>query len=206
MHEPNEPSMEQAILEAAERLFLEKGFALATTTEIARRAGCNQALVHYYFRTKERLFEAVFEKKARMYITALLQIGETELPFEEKMRKKIESHFDMLKENPKMSFLFLNELTTNPVRLTSMVEKYGDLPVSVVSQFQAELDKEFAKGRIRKIEASDLILSILSLNMILFLIMPILKSMTDLTPEQLDQILERRKQENVQMILRRLEP
>ena len=52
--------MEQAILRAAERLFLDKGFALTSTTEIAREAGCNQALVHYYFRTKENLFSKRF--------------------------------------------------------------------------------------------------------------------------------------------------
>jgi TetR/AcrR family transcriptional regulator len=59
-----ENTFEQAILEAAEKLFLEKGFAMTSTTEIAREAGCNQALVHYYFRTKAKLFDSVFEKKA----------------------------------------------------------------------------------------------------------------------------------------------
>ena len=66
--------MEQAILRAAERLFLDKGFALTSTTEIAREAGCNQALVHYYFRTKENLFEKIFEQKIRMLISNIFSI------------------------------------------------------------------------------------------------------------------------------------
>ena len=49
-------NMEQQILQCAEELFLEKGFSLVSTTDIAKKAGCNQALVHYYFRTKENLF------------------------------------------------------------------------------------------------------------------------------------------------------
>jgi len=61
-----EQPMEQTILEVAERLFLEKGFALTSTTEIAKEAGCNQALVHYYFRTKDNLFNTIFEQKFRM--------------------------------------------------------------------------------------------------------------------------------------------
>ena len=71
MNLPKDISTEQLILEAAEKLFLEKGFAMTSTTEIARVAGCNQALVHYYFRTKENLFQSIFENKFRMLISTL---------------------------------------------------------------------------------------------------------------------------------------
>ena len=74
-------NMEEAILDAATRLFLQKGFKATSTTEIAREAGCNQALVHYYFRTKERLFEAIFQQKIKFFVGALLDIGEEDLPF-----------------------------------------------------------------------------------------------------------------------------
>ena len=114
---------EQAILETAENLFLEKGFAMTSTTEIARIVGCNQALVHYYFRTKDRLFDTVFEKNANMFISAFLQKMDENISFEEKVRKKIEAHYDMLKANPKLPFLFFNELNTNPKRLNLLKEK-----------------------------------------------------------------------------------
>ena len=89
--------MEQAILRAAERLFLDKGFALTSTTEIAREAGCNQALVHYYFRTKENLFEKIFEQKIRMLISNIFSIDREGGTFEEKLRRKIEAHFEIRK-------------------------------------------------------------------------------------------------------------
>jgi AcrR family transcriptional regulator len=66
MDSKEEQSMEQAILEAAEKLFLEKGFASTSTTQIAREVGCNQALVHYYYRTKENLFNTIFENKFKL--------------------------------------------------------------------------------------------------------------------------------------------
>ena len=72
----NEQSMEQAILEEAEKLFLEKGFALTSTTEIAKRVGCNQALVHYYFRTKDNLFNTIFRTKIQSLLSAYFRIGE----------------------------------------------------------------------------------------------------------------------------------
>jgi len=79
---------EQMILETAERLFLRKGYAMTSTTEIAREVGCNQALVHYYFRTKDRLFEAIFEKKVRLFVSTLLQVTHEEVPFEEKLKRR----------------------------------------------------------------------------------------------------------------------
>lgn len=56
---------EQAILEAAEQEFLNKGFAGARTTSIAEAAGVTHAMLHYYFRTKEQLFERILDEKMR---------------------------------------------------------------------------------------------------------------------------------------------
>ena len=80
---------EKAIIEAAARLFLEKGYASTSTTEIAKEAGCNQAMVHYYFRTKDRLFEAVFADKFQGFVSSIMNISEGDLPFEEKLTQKI---------------------------------------------------------------------------------------------------------------------
>ena len=70
----DERSMEQTILGAAETLFIEQGFDKTSTGQIAKLAGCNQALVHYYYRTKEKLFDLVFEKKMRMALNNILQV------------------------------------------------------------------------------------------------------------------------------------
>ena len=54
--------MENKILEAAQELFLEKGYMATSTVDIAKKVGCNQALVHYYFRTKQNLFKQIYLK------------------------------------------------------------------------------------------------------------------------------------------------
>ena len=177
--------MEQAILRAAERLFLDKGFALTSTTEIAREAGCNQALVHYYFRTKENLFEKIFE---------------------EKLRRKIEAHFEILKKNPKIPFLVINEITTNPERIASLRDSIGELPLSVYATFEQDLQKEIAQGRVRETNALDLMFSALSLNLATFLVRPVLQNILGLTDEAMDGFLEHRKEENVKIILQSLKP
>ena len=198
--------MEQAILRAAERLFLDKGFALTSTTEIAREAGCNQALVHYYFRTKENLFEKIFEQKIRMLISNIFSIDREGGTFEEKLRRKIEAHFEILKKNPKIPFLVINEITTNPERIASLRDSIGELPLSVYATFEQDLQKEIAQGRVRETNALDLMFSALSLNLATFLVRPVLQNILGLTDEAMDGFLEHRKEENVKIILQSLKP
>src|SRR5659263_766090 len=99
MSEKIELTTEQAIMEAAEELFLENGYARTSTTAIARKAGCNQALVHYYYRSKENLFGLVFRKKISVFLSFFLQVSHEDLPFEEKLAKRIGAHFDMIRAN-----------------------------------------------------------------------------------------------------------
>jgi AcrR family transcriptional regulator len=206
LEQNKENTTQQLILETAEKLFLEKGFALTSTTEIARIARCNQALVHYYFRTKDRLFEAVFEKNAGTFISAFLQGVDENIPFEEKVRKKIELHYDFLKANPKIPFLFFNELNTDSKRLDLLREKIGEQPKLLLSQLESELRVEIEKGTVRPMKAIDLILTILSLNVMLFLAGPVLKVLTGMTETEFQNLCENRKRENVTIILKSLRP
>ena len=201
-----ETTTEQIILETAERLFLEKGFAMTSTVEIAKEAGCNQALVHYYFRTKERLFEAIFEKKIKMFASPFLNEKDESIPFEEGLKIIIERHFDLIRKNPKVPFFLFNELLTNPERLKSLKIKLGEMPQSILTRLEEKLKNEIEKGTIRPIETIDLFLMIISMNVTLFIVRPILQEVTTITNEDFDRLIEKRKHENVLFILRSIKP
>lgn len=205
-HKTEDHDTERNILEAAERLFLEKGFAMTSTTQIAEEAGCNQALVHYYYRTKERLFEAIFEQKIDLFMTTFLEIDSTNDSFEEKLKKKIEAHFDMLRANPKLPFLFVNELTTNPERIMLVKEKLGYTTQAFYRRFQQELQAEIEKGNIRPMDPIDLLLTIISLNAVLFVVSPVVKIISNISNERMEAIINQRKEENVKIILKSLKP
>lgn len=202
----NDQSTEQAILEAAERLFLEKGYALTSTTEIAREVGCNQALVHYYFRTKEKLFESIFERKAQLMLSAILKLDDPTQPFEERLRKLVENHFDIMVENPQLPFLFLNELLTNPKRLELLTQKFQMLPLTLMERFANDLQNEIDKGRIRNVTPISILLTVLSLNLTPFIIRPIFQKMTNTSDELFNVIIQQRKQENILILMRSLMP
>ncbi|MBN2261984.1 MAG: TetR/AcrR family transcriptional regulator [Prolixibacteraceae bacterium] len=199
-------NMEQLILETAERLFMDKGFALTSTTEIAREAGCNQALVHYYFRTKEKLFESIFERKAQLMLSAILKMDDPSQPFEERLRNLVENHFDIMVKNPKLPFLFLNELLTNPKRLEIMTQKFRTIPMTVMERFTDDLQKEIDKGRIRDVTPISILLTVLSLNLTPFIIKPIFQQMTNVSDELFDVMIEERKHENIRILMRSLVP
>lgn len=175
MEQTREQSMESIILETAERLFLDKGFALTSTTEIAREAGCNQALVHYYFRTKEQLFIRIFEEKIKIFAGAFFSIDEKPGTFLEKLTRKIEAHFDIIAQNPKIPFLIINEITTNPQRIKALHKSIGEYPASIIRKVNEELEEAIAQGEVRPITVLDLILTVLSLNVLPQLLRPILE-------------------------------
>jgi len=206
MKHEQDANLEQLILETAEKLFLEKGFAMTSTTEIAKKVGCNQALVHYYFRTKENLFQSIFAKKIRLLLSSIIENSQKDISFEEKLKAKIESHFEMIRANPRLPFLVVNELTTNPERINSLKEKINELPKSVFTQLQHELQIEIDNGRIRPIEIMDLVLTIVSLNAMLFLTGAIFKNIAHLSDADFEQLIEHRKQEHVRIILASLKP
>ncbi len=200
-------SMEETILETAESLFLEKGFERTSTTQIAKAAGCNQALVHYYFRTKDNLFNTIFEHKFKDFFKSVFRIENIEkMNFKEKLQYIIESHFDIISKNPKMPNLILTEFTRNPDQVKLLKTKLQDLPLQIILQMEKELEKEIEEGNIRSITLLDLIISIVSLNISLFLIFPVFENLLSWTEEQKKEILLLRKAENVKLIINSLRP
>ena len=206
MEQTREQSMESIILETAERLFLDKGFALTSTTEIAREASCNQALVHYYFRTKEQLFIRIFEEKVKIFAGAFFSIDEKPGTFLEKLTRKIEAHFDIVARNPKIPFLLINEITTNPQRIQALHKSIGDYPTDIIRRMSEELNEAIARGEVRPITVLDLILTILSLNVMPQLLRPVLEEVMPLPTEEVQKLIARRKKENVQVIINSLRP
>lgn len=186
---------EQKILEVAESLFLDKGFAMTTTTEIARRVGCNQALVHYYFRTKENLFEKLFEKKFLLFTSAITLNNQKTKGLKDKIEDIITKHLDVIAANPKLPFLIINEITTNPDKFRNILEKLKEESATLLKMLDKELNIEIEKGTIREISSFDLLLNILSLNIFMFVAKPMLQGVKNFTPKEFDEFVLKRREE-----------
>lgn len=202
----NQPT-EHAILEAAERLFLEKGFEATSTTQIAREVGCNQALIHYYFRTKENLFNTIFEKRFRMFFQHLFEMGNIKSKnFEEKIQHVVESHFTMLENNPQIPLLIIRELSRQPEQLATLRDRLRELPEKLFAALNEDLQSEIQAGRIRKISLIDIMISAISMNVALFIMMPVVENVMQLDEQQKKMLITHRKKENIDFILHSLRP
>ena len=202
----SENSMEQSILDAAEKLFLENGFKSTSTTQIAKEVGCNQALVHYYFRTKDNLFNRIFEKKFGDFFQVIFDTTLLEqLNFTQKIRHICESHFDLLNENPKIPMLILNELSRRPDHIALLREKLHVLPEKLFEIMEKDMQTEIDAGRIRQVNFMDIVLTMVSLNVSLFTLLPVAAQALQIDENQQKALLAYRRNENVEIILKYLQ-
>lgn len=167
-------NIEKRILWVAERLFLEKGFNGTSTTEIAKTVGCNQALIHYYFRTKEKLFWDVFAPKVEPVVEYLDAPLDESIDFVERVKNVIDFYFGILELDERLAPFIVNELIMNPDRWDRFRDRYlrNESRSSAFTRFENMVKEEFEKGTIRNIEAIDLLMNIMSLTITAFIVAP----------------------------------
>jgi AcrR family transcriptional regulator len=200
-----EKSKEEAILDAAEQEFLDKGFEAAKTTNIASMAGVTHAMLHYYYRTKENLFNKIFDAKLDLIKKMLFHlVDDPDMPFFEKIRGAMEMHFDFLRENPKLVRFVINELVFKPKRLKLLEKEFEKIANTIISRVKPAIESEVEKGTIEPIEPITLIIDIASLNIFVFAAMPLLRIFAVDKFGGENDFLEARKKENVEIIMRRL--
>jgi AcrR family transcriptional regulator len=139
----NEKLTEEKIFEAATIVFEEEGLSGARMQSIADRAGINKALLHYYFRTKDHLFEAVFTKLAKKMFMKFNPIFENNLSLEEKIRFFFKEHISFMQQNPKLPGFIMNEINHNPQRIQKLIKniEFKNLWLKIMEQHKDELYK-----------------------------------------------------------------
>lgn len=200
---------EARILEAAHRVFLRKGTAGARTQDIAEEAGVNKALLHYYFRSKDKLAEAVFARAAGTLFPPLFLNLASDLPLEQKIRRSVEIQSDTLEANPYLPGYLIAEFQYEPDRLKALLA--GALPLEqmramVLGTLQRQLDAEAEAGRIRPTRADDLIVMLMGLLVFPYAAAPMLQAALDLGPEARAAMAARRRDGLTDTLLRSLAP
>ena len=167
-------NIEKRILWVAERLFLEKGFSGTSTTEIAKAVGCNQALIHYYFRTKEKLFWDVFSPKVEQVVEYLDAPLDESIDFIERIRNVIDFYFGILELDERLAPFIVNELIMHPGRWDKFRDRYlrNESRSSAFNRFESMVAEEIQAGHIRSMRAIDLLMNIMSLTISAFIVAP----------------------------------
>lgn len=202
---PKEVDTEAMILQAAENEFLSKGFAGARTTAIAEAAGVTHGMLHYYFRTKEKLFEKIFTEKIGLMRTLIQNsaLDET-LPLDQRLRRIISVHLDFLAANPGLPKFLIDEVFGNPSRVAKFSAQLREILPPVLRVFDKDLRRGIEAGIYRPVDTTMLIIDIISLNVFSFVAMPMLTACFGPIDSDLSTFVERRKADIFDTIWRKI--
>ncbi|MBN2613056.1 MAG: TetR/AcrR family transcriptional regulator [Bacteroidales bacterium] len=162
---------EGKILEAAKKVFIEKGLEGTRMQEIANEAKINKALLHYYYRTKEKLFNAVFQFAITRFIPHIEGIFNSDKNFFEILEAIIEQYITLISKNPFIPIFVLHEINRHPDRLADIIKSAGIQPKILIEK----IEKEVEKGTIRPVSALNLIVNIISLCVFPFAARPLIQ-------------------------------
>lgn len=157
--ETKKDSTEDKILEAAKNVFVAKGMEGARMQEIADEAGINKALLHYYFRSKERLFEAIFAEIVKFAFPKITRLVQSDEPIITKIEQVVDAYIDLLIKHPFIPGFVMKELNRDPSGLFKIVVKFGLNPQAIFDHIQAAMDR----GEIIQMQPRHLAANIISM-------------------------------------------
>lgn len=198
---------EQRILQAAEHEFATKGFAGARTTSIAEAAGVTHAMLHYYFRTKEKLFNRIIAEKISLLAEVVSKsLENVDQSLEDQIRNLIDLHLDFLYANPDLPRLLISEVFNSPERLSIISRQIREVASGALSRLQQKIDRLADMGACRRVDARMLMLDLVSLNVFPFIATPLINIvLSDCMSDQAE-FIKLRKKENYETIMSKLRP
>jgi len=163
---------ENRILDAAKKVFIQKGFYGATMQEIADVAGINKALLHYYFRKKEILFKTIFQQAFSEFVPNIQEVISSDKSLRQKIKLFVDSYLDLLMNNPYLPIFILNELSQRPEKLIAIIKSMGLNPSLIIKN----LGKSLQEAGIKSYPVKHLLANILSMCIFPVVAKPIISS------------------------------
>lgn len=200
----NNQNTEQKIMDAAEKMFLEKGYIMSTTTSIAKEAGVTHAMLHYYFRTKEHIFIKVLNKNLDELTASLRPIMTLRRPVWETLKEGLEMFFDFLSSHRQLPGLIYDVINHNPQLLKSYIQSLHDNGDKILKYHKEMLEKEIESGKINSISIEQVYYDIITLNMSVFMSLSAMKNLFEVSPDYYNTFLNNQKKEIINKIHYRL--
>ncbi len=202
---------EKRILHAARTVFIRRGTSGARMQEIAEEAGVNQALLHYYFRSKERLSEAVFTEVAGRMFPMVFQILGGDTSIEEKVDAIVDTYLKTMSASPFLPGYVISELHHHPERIPHLLKNVAGVDLAtalapVIGKLERQITAEVRAGRMRRISAQQFIANLLSLCVFPFAAQPMLRAAFGLDDDGFSKFIATRRKELPQFIMSALTP
>ncbi len=181
---------EGQILNAAKNVFQKKGMDGARMQEIADEAGINKAMLHYYYRSKQLLFEAVFSNAFSLLAPQLNKILNDDSSIEEKVKNFTHNYISFIIKHPYLPNFIIQELNRNP-KFFEKIQQNAAFPT--LEKFKNQVNEEVEKGILKPINGEQLFINIISLNIFPFVATPLIKGFLKIDDKGFKQLMEQRK-------------
>jgi len=192
-------STEEKILAAAKKVFVRSGMTGARMQDIADEAGINKAMLHYYFRNKEKLFEVIFREAAAKLFPKLNMVFESDLSLFEKIERFTVQYIDVILENPYLPLFVLNEINRDPEAFLTHIWQRENMPRP--EKFLDQIEREIKKGNIKRISPLQLLLNLISLCIFPFMARPMFQIHLGVDDLQFRNLMQQRKTEVPRFII-----
>lgn len=198
MKKAKDENTEEQILDAAKNVFQAKGMDGARMQEIADKAGINKAMLHYYYRSKQLLFEAVFKNAFALLAPQLNAILNDDSSIEEKIKHFSSNYISFIIKHPYLPNFIIQELNRNQNFILKLKESKG---FPNLDKFKKQVDEEVEKGILKPIVAEQLFINILALNIFPFVAKPLIMAFSNTDDKTYKELMENRKTEVANFII-----
>lgn len=191
-------NMEQHIIDVAKQVFTKKGFVETSMSDIATAAGINRSGLHYYFRTKDRMFEAVFADIISKFVPAIHNIITQNISVGERIEQIINIYFNSMQQNPSLPMFMLREIQRDPAHIIATMKESP--AQEIAKQIRDILLKEMACGNIKFVPIEQLIYTLYSAVLFPFLIKPLTNELKLTSDETFAATIQQWKEQVIKQI------
>lgn len=194
----HETETEKVILNAAKKVFQDKGLYGARMQEIADVAKINKAMLHYYFRSKDKLFDAVFEEIAKTFFVKIRELMDIKLPLFKKIEFFVENYITLLIQNPHIPVFVITEVYHNPNRIKKLfISNRITLDTALIGDIKLAVKQK----KIKPIDPIQLLINIIALCIFPIVTKPIISIINNYSEKEYNKFLESRKKEVAKFII-----
>ena len=188
---PGDLSTEEKIMQAAKKLFTQNGFAATRTRDIAEEAGINLALLNYYFRSKEKLFDIVMIDNFRQFIRGVsLNVLDETATLNEKIQRIVAAYIDFLSHHPDLPIFIINEMRGNSSKIMRQI---NEELIPLRGHLFRRLQEAGQQGIIPPFDPFHFIVNLIGLTVFPFIGRPVIQRVTNTDDKQFQALMEERK-------------
>ena len=189
---------EGQILDAAQEVFQKKGMDGARMQEIADQAGINKAMLHYYYRSKQLLFEAVFSNAFALLAPQMNKILNDDSSIEEKVRNFTHNYISFIAKHPYLPNFIIQEMNRNP-KFFEKIQQNAAFPT--LEKFSQQVNLEVEQGILKPVDGKQLFINILSLNIFPFIASPLIKGFLEIDDKGFKELMIERRIDVTEFII-----